>query len=150
MNYHNITKVDMLNGDGLRVVLWVSGCEHGCKGCHNPQTWSHDSGIPFDELAKEELFKELSNEYITGITFSGGDPLSKLNRNKSMELIKEIKSKFPQKDIWVYTGYLKQEVDNLDGFENIDVLVDGKYIEELNFPSPQWSGSSNQIVWRLK
>lgn len=150
MNYHNITKCDMLNGDGLRVVLWVSGCEHACKGCQNPQTWNEHSGIPFDQSAKDELFEELSKDYVNGITFSGGDPLSKSHRNEVMELIKEIKTKFPNKTIWVYTGYLKSDVDMLDGFENIDVLVDGKYVEELSVPSPQWCGSSNQIVYRLK
>ena len=150
MNYHNITKTDMLNGDGLRVVLWVSGCDHACKGCHNPQTWSVHSGIPFDEDAKKELFEELSKDYVSGITFSGGDPFHTSNRNEVLELIKEIKVKFPNKTIWVYTGYLKSNVDMLDGFENIDVLVDGKYVEELSVPSPQWCGSSNQIVYRLK
>lgn len=150
MRYHNITKCDMLNGEGLRVVLWLSHCEHCCENCQNPQTWSEHSGIPFNQQAKEELFEELSKDYISGITFSGGDPLSKLNRNEVMELIKEIKSKFHTKNIWVYTGYLKSEVDMLDGFENIDVLVDGKYIEDLSVPSPKWCGSSNQILYRLK
>ncbi|MBQ7103827.1 MAG: 4Fe-4S cluster-binding domain-containing protein, partial [Anaerotignum sp.] len=73
MRYHNITKDDMLNGEGLRVVLWVSGCPHRCKGCHNPQTWDPESGIPFDEDAEKELFEVLSRDYISGITFSGGD-----------------------------------------------------------------------------
>lgn len=150
MRYHNITKSDMLNGDGLRVVLWLGHCEHFCENCQNPQTWDKDSGIPFDQEAKNELFEELSKEYIKGITFSGGDPLSTINRYEVMELIKEIKSKYPTKDIWVYTGYLKNEIDMLDGFENIDVLVDGKFIKELSIPSPQWCGSSNQKLWRLK
>ena len=75
MNYHNITVDDMLNGDGLRTVLWVSGCMHHCRGCQNPQTWDAKSGIPFDEAAKEELFADLSRDYMDGITFSGGDPL---------------------------------------------------------------------------
>ena len=140
----------MLNGEGLRVVLWLSHCEHACPGCHNPQTWSKNSGILFDKKAKEELFEEISKDYISGVTFSGGDPLSKINRTEVMDLIKEIKKKFPNKTIWVYTGYLKSDVDMLDGFENIDVLVDGKYVEELSVPSPQWCGSSNQIVYRLK
>lgn len=150
MRYHNITKQDMLNGEGLRVVLWLSHCEHFCEGCQNPSTWSEHGGIVFDQEAKEELFDELSKDYTKGITFSGGDPLSTLNRNEVMELIKEIKTKFPTKDIWVYTGYLKGEVDMLDGFENIDVLVDGKFIKELSIPSPKWCGSSNQMIHRLK
>ena len=150
MNYHNITKCDMLNGEGLRVVLWVSGCTHYCEGCQNEQTWSHKSGIPFDENAKNELFEELNKDYISGITFSGGDPLSELNRKEVLNLIKEIKNKFPNKNVWVYTGYLKSDVEDLDGFENIDVLVDGKFIKELSFPSPKWCGSNNQKIWRLK
>lgn len=79
MNYHNITHDDMLNGVGLRVVLWCSGCSHNCHNCQNPQTWDINSGISFDEKAKEELFSELSKDYISGITFSGGDPLHENN-----------------------------------------------------------------------
>lgn len=150
MRYHNITKQDMLNGEGLRVTLWVSHCEHNCPECQNPQTHDENSGIPFDKEAKEELFEELSKDYTTGITFSGGDPLSRLNRYEVLGLIAEIKEKFPTKDIWVYTGYLKSDVENLTGFENIDVLVDGKFIKSLSVPSPKWVGSSNQIIHRLK
>ena len=75
MRYHNITKDDMLNGDGLRVVLWVAGCNHCCKECHNPITWDPNGGLEFDEAAKQEIFDELEKDYIHGITFSGGDPL---------------------------------------------------------------------------
>ena len=75
MRYHNITKDDMLNGDGLRVVLWVAGCDHGCKGCQNPVTWDPNGGLVFDEAAKQEIFEQMEKSYIAGITFSGGDPL---------------------------------------------------------------------------
>ena len=78
MQYHNITKDDMLNGDGLRVVLWVAGCGHACPGCHNPITWDENGGLPFDEAAKEEIFTELAKDYVSGVTFSGGDPLYRL------------------------------------------------------------------------
>ncbi len=74
MQYHNITKDDMLNGDGLRVVLWVAGCAHGCKECQNPVTWDPDGGLLFEEDAKQELFEQLEKSYISGITYSGGDP----------------------------------------------------------------------------
>ena len=80
MRYHNITHDDMLNGDGLRAVLWVAGCNHRCKECHNPITWDIDGGIPFDDVAKTEIFAELDKDYISGITFSGGDPLHPENR----------------------------------------------------------------------
>ena len=92
MNYHNITKDDMNNGDGVRVVLWVSGCSHHCPECQNPQTWCFDSGIPFDDKAKEEIFTELSKDYVSGITFSGGDPVD--NFLTVFLLMKEIKEKF--------------------------------------------------------
>lgn len=149
MRYHNILKEDMLNGDGLRVVLFLSHCDHKCKNCQNPQTWDKNSGIPFDDDAKRELFEALSKSHIQGITFSGGDPLSVINRYEVLKLIAEIKSEFPNKDIWVYTGYLLEEVANLEGFSNIDVLVDGKFKEELSVPSPKWVGSSNQRIHRL-
>ena len=80
MRYHNITKEDMLNGDGLRTVLWLAGCSHACQGCQNPMTWDVKGGLPFDEAAKEELFEALAPSWISGVTFSGGDPLHWQNR----------------------------------------------------------------------
>ena len=91
MRYHNITKDDMLNGDGLRAVLWLAGCEHHCKGCQNPITWDPKGGIEFDEGAKAELFELLEKDYISGITFSGGDPLAPYNAPEVGKLIEEIK-----------------------------------------------------------
>ena len=95
----------MLNGDGLRVVLWVAGCSHHCKGCQNPITWDPDGGIPFEQKDKEEIFEQLNQSYIEGITFSGGDPLHEKNIREVTELAKEIKKKYPDKTIWLYTGY---------------------------------------------
>ena len=97
MRYHNITKDDMLNGDGLRVVLWVSGCNHCCEECQNPITWDPNGGIPFNQEAKEELFKELGKSYVSGITLSGGDPLHPANRLDIRALLHEIREKFPTK-----------------------------------------------------
>ena len=94
MRYHNITKDDMLNGDGLRVVLWVAGCEHHCPNCQNPVTWDINGGLEFDEAAKKEIFDELEKNYVSGITFSGGDPLHTQNRKDVGALIEEIKEKF--------------------------------------------------------
>lgn len=95
MNYHNITKDDMLNGEGLRVVLWISGCSHRCRGCQNPQTWDCKSGVQFDESAKKEMFDELSKDYIAGITFTGGDPLYSQNLKDVLDLITDLRSKYP-------------------------------------------------------
>lgn len=151
MNYHNITHDDMLNGEGIRVVLWVSGCNHKCKNCQNPETWNATSGIPFDALAKNEIFEELSKDYISGITISGGDPLYPENIEEITNLLKEIKETFPNKNIWVYTGNVYEDVANLEIMKYIDVLVDGPYIEGLGNPNKlEWVGSSNQRVIKLK
>ncbi len=150
MRYHNITKDDMLNGDGLRVVLWTAGCEHHCPNCQNPITWDPDGGLPFDEAAKQEIYDELEKPYISGITFSGGDPLLPRNRAELTEFIKEIKRKFPDKTIWVYTGYDWSAVKDLPLMDYIDVLVDGLFIDELKDVNLPWRGSSNQKVIDVK
>lgn len=146
IRYHNITKDDMLNGSGLRVVLWVAGCLHHCRGCHNPITWDLNGGLEFDEDAKEELFGALAKDYISGITFSGGDPLHPNNREGITALAKEVREKFPDKTIWLYTGYTFEEVRELEILQYIDVLVDGKFVEGLKDNTLPWRGSSNQRV----
>ena len=146
MRYHNITKDDMLNGDGLRVVLWLAGCNHCCKNCHNPITWDPDGGLPFDEAAKQEIFTELARDYISGITFSGGDPLYYSNRLDVSKLIREIREKFPEKTIWLYTGFLWETIDSLEVMKDIDVLVDGEFEVEKKDTKLHWRGSSNQRV----
>lgn len=146
MKYHNITKDDMLNGDGIRVVLWVSGCSHHCKGCHNPKTWNPNHGVEFDDEAKKEIFAELSKDYVSGITLSGGDPLHPLNRESVTELVKEITMKFPTKTIWLYTGFLLEELLGLEVLQYIDVLVDGKFEQDKYSPDAKWVGSTNQRV----
>lgn len=150
MNYHNITVDDMLNGDGLRTVLWVSGCDHRCRGCQNPQTWPETSGIPFDEDAKAELFEALSRDYMNGVTFSGGDPLFCRNRDTVGALIEEIHEKLPEKTIWLYTGSLFEEIKSLPFIPMIDVIVDGPYIESLRDTQLHWKGSKNQRVIDVK
>lgn len=162
MNYHTITYPDQNNGDGLRVVLWLSGCSHHCYNCQNPQTWNPNSGIPFDESAKQEIFNELSKDYISGITFSGGDPLHENNLDEVLKLVKQIRNSFPDKTIWLYTGYSYSEIfrgqssclyqEGLNNFKrreiisNIDVLVDGEYIDEQKDLTLKWRGSKNQRV----
>ena len=146
MNYHNITKDDMLNGDGLRVVLWVSGCTHHCDGCQNPITWDLAGGIPFDEAAEEELFEALSKPHVSGITFSGGDPLHPFNRQEVFRLMKKCKELFHEKTVWSYTGFLWEDVKDLEGMKYIDVLADGRFVKELNDNNLHWVGSSNQKI----
>ena len=140
----------MLNGEGIRVVLWVSGCSLHCKNCQNPQTWDFNSGIPFDEAAKQELFQALNKPYIEGITLSGGHPLEKENISTIIDLCKEIKEKLPDKDIWIYSGYTWEEIMNTPKIKDVltytDVLIDGRYKEELRDVTLHWRGSSNQRV----
>ncbi|WP_138263943.1 anaerobic ribonucleoside-triphosphate reductase activating protein [[Clostridium] hylemonae] len=150
MRYHNITKDDMLNGDGLRVVLWVSGCSHGCKGCHNQVTWNPDDGLLFDEDARQEIYAELGKDYVNGVTFSGGDPLHEANIKEITDLAREVKEKYPDKTIWLYTGSVWDEIKDLEVFDYVDVLVDGEFVEEKKDSALHWKGSSNQMVIDVK
>lgn len=146
MRYHNITKDDMLNGDGLRVVLWVAGCSHGCKDCQNPITWDPQGGLLFTEEEKKEIFQELDKAYISGITFSGGDPLHPANIREVTALAREIRQRYPEKTIWLYTGYLWKEIVDLEIVNYLDVVVDGKFISAQKDITLPWRGSSNQKV----
>ena len=146
MRYHNITKDDMLNGEGLRVVLWCSGCEHHCVNCQNPITWDINDGLKFDHVALEEIENELKKPYINGITFSGGDPLHPENRRIIYNLCKYFKECYPRKTIWIYTGYTWDSIKQLEIMSYIDVLVDGKFVESLKDNQLHWRGSSNQKV----
>lgn len=169
MMYHAITTDDMKNGDGLRVVLWVAGCQHKCPGCHNPQTWNAEQGEPFTEWEEAELFRLLKQKHIAGITFSGGDPLHPANRDEVGKIAKKVKQL--GKNVWLYTGYMLEHsvsdgffltdlVANLEylSFEElpwlsyVDVLVDGRFMEDIRKEDirknadPHWRGSSNQRV----
>lgn len=146
MNYHNITHCDMLNGSGIRVTLWVAGCEHRCKNCQNPFTWDVHGGIPFDKDAYYEICTDLKQDYCAGLTLSGGDPMHTDNREVILQLCRNIKIQFPTKTIWMYTGYTFEEIKNSPILQYIDVLVDGEYMEELRDVEAQWVGSTNQRV----
>ena len=153
MNYMKIDKSSICNGLGWRVVLWVSGCTLCCKNCFNRETWDCNAGQPFDEKAKQFIFEQLSKPYIKGITISGGHPLDAYNFEDVLSLSKEIKAKFPDKDIWLYTGYLYEELYYKDISRillYIDVLVDGPYIEEQRDITLPWRGSRNQRVIDVK
>ena len=153
MNYHDIKHDDMNNGPGLRVTLFVSGCDHHCKECQNPETWSTESGIPFDQAAIDEIFEQLDKDYISGITFSGGDPLNENNRAEVYTLIHQIRNKYGNtKSIWIYTGYtwekiLEEAFPILTAIlDETDVLVDGMFEKDLADVNYHWAGSTNQRV----
>lgn len=150
MRYHNITKDDMRNGDGLRVVLWVAGCSHCCRECHNPVTWDPNGGLLFDESAKEEIYDQLSQSYISGITFSGGDPLHPANRADVKRLMEEIRERFPDKTIWLYTGDSWENIYRYPLISLVDVLVDGEFRIGQKDVKLLWKGSANQRVIDVK
>ena len=142
----------MLNGDGIRVSLWVSGCEHNCNQCQNPQTWNIDSGISFDEEAEKELLEALEKDYISGITFTGGDPLHENNLEDVLNIVNKIRILLPEKTIWLYTGYELPEILKHPLRKKVtsqcDIVVDGKYVEEKRDLTLKWAGSSNQRIWK--
>ena len=147
MRYHDITKTSLVNGDGIRTVLWVSGCNHHCLECQNPITWDAKDGLEFDSDAEIELFSCLDAEYRAGLTLSGGDPLFPANRFTILRICKRFRHRYGHtKTIWLYTGYLWEEIKDLEIMQYIDVLVDGPYIKDLNDVNYKWAGSTNQRV----
>lgn len=154
MNYTSITEAEIANGNGIRVVLWVSGCDHHCKGCHNPETWDSNYGKPFDFDVYEKLMSALDHDYVAGLTFSGGDPMKSENVATCAMIASAVKQKFPNKDIWCWTGYtFKELTERLDPNTNyflglIDYLIDGEFVEELRDITLKWRGSSNQRIYK--
>ena len=146
MNYAYITKQDMLNGEGIRCTLWVQGCNLHCENCQNPETWNEKLGKPWTEESENELFEALDKDYISGITYSGGHPLEIYNVDTITNLAKKIKEKFPNKNQWLYTGYVWENIKYLEIIHYIDVLIDGPYVENLRDITLKWRGSSNQRV----
>ena len=159
MNYAAIKNCDIANGPGVRVSLFVSGCRHHCKDCFNPETWDFACGEPFDEAVMDKLLALLAPGYIRGITYLGGEPFEPENQPVLAELLEEIKSTYPEKSIWCYSGYLFDK-DLAPGgkvytpytdrmLSCIDILVDGEFIQELKDISLQFRGSSNQRILHL-
>lgn len=151
-NYASILKADIANGEGFRVSLFISGCARGCPGCFNQEAQNPDFGKPFDEKAKKKIFKELEHEWCKGLSFLGGEPLSKLsdNRKQVIALAKEVREKFPDKDQWLWSGYTLEEIQAdksmKDILKYIDVLVDGPFIEEEKDLTIPFRGSRNQRI----
>ena len=150
MNYEKIDKCSVSNGAGVRTVLWVSGCDIRCHNCQNPQTWDFNSGIPFTDDTMQEILYDLSKPYIKGLTLSGGHPLDPHNALKVLEIVKRVKMVFPNKDIWIYSGYVWEDIIKDETLREIlkytDVLVDGAYVDELRDISLAFRGSSNQRI----
>ena len=152
MKYASIIKCDTANGTGFRVSLFVSGCGRKCPNCFNPEAQDPEFGKTFDEKAKKKIFTELEKPYCKGLSLLGGDPMSKLSDNRKVviEFCKEVKEKYPNKDIWMWSGYTMEELmsmpDTKDIFKYIDVLVDGPFVQEKKDLSIPFRGSSNQRI----
>lgn len=147
MNYMHISKMDIANGTGIGTVLWVVGCTHHCPDCHNPQTWDFNAGKPFTPSAMSEILESLDNSHVTRLTLSGGDPLVQENVMTTTKIVETVRTWYGYtKKIWIYTGYLYEEVNNLRCVIDADVLVDGEFKKDLKDISLQFCGSSNQRV----
>ncbi len=154
MNYHQYHPIDVVNGPGTRCTLFVSGCEHHCKGCYNQSTWSLRSGHPYTQELEDRIIADLNDERIPrrGLSLSGGDPLHPANVSAVLQLVKRVKQECSDKDIWLWTGYLLSELseEQKQVIEHVDVMIDGKFEQALADPSLDWRGSSNQVIHYLK
>lgn len=160
MNYGEIKKADIANGLGVRVSLFVSGCTHHCQNCFNQVTWDFHYGQPFDEAVQEKILQYLAPEHIAGLTLIGGEPMEPSNQRALLPFVKKVKDIYPQKNIWCYTGYIFDKellhesrarcevTDELLSY--IDVIVDGRFIEELKDIRLRFRGSSNQRIIQVQ
>lgn len=160
MNYAEIKKTDIANGEGVRVSLFVSGCRRGCKNCFNKIAWDFGYGKPFTEEVEEEIIAALSPSYIAGLTLLGGDPMEPENQRALLPFVKKVRVRLPQKNIWCYTGYtfrdgaIEEPQANCEVTRELislfDVLVDGRFEESLKDIRLKFRGSSNQRVIDVK
>ncbi|GHX93695.1 anaerobic ribonucleoside-triphosphate reductase activating protein [Vibrio cholerae] len=153
MNYHQYYPIDVVNGPGTRCTLFVSGCVHQCKGCYNQSTWSLSSGHRYTQEMEDKIIADLKDTRIKrrGLSLSGGDPMHPANLSVVLQLVQRVKTECPDKDIWLWTGYTLAELDNSQQalLPYIDVLVDGKFIQEHADPGLEWRGSANQVIHRF-
>lgn len=153
MNYSKYYPIDVINGEGTRCALFVSGCIHNCKGCYNQSTWSPDAGELFTDQVADQIIQDLNDQRIKkqGLTLSGGDPLHPANVEQILKLIQRVKRECEGKDIWMWTGYVLSELNKKQKqiIGLVDVLIDGKFVKDLADPSLAWRGSSNQVIHYL-
>ena len=155
-NYHLIKSYSISDGIGVRVSIFLSGCQWHCKNCQNPMTWDKDSGKEFTDDILEELYSKANHPYINGITLTGGDPLFESNLETSEKIINMVRDRLPDKDIWMYTGFKLEDLKNnndirrLNIINKLDVLVDGPFIEELRDITYPYAGSTNQNIIDIK
>ena len=146
MHYNKIRKMDISNGPGIRVSIFMQGCTFNCKNCFNKETHDFNAGLEFDDNVIEKILDLSKSEHIKGLSILGGEPLHKKNILGTTKLAKEFRSKYPNKTIWVWTGNLYEDIKDYEIFNYIDVLVDGRYVDELHDFTLDYRGSSNQRV----
>ena len=156
MNYADIKRIDVANGEGVRVSVFVSGCNHHCKGCFNECAWDFNYGNKFTEKQENEVLKDLDHDYISGLSLLGGEPLKPSNQERFLDIIKKVKEKFPDKKIWCYTGFdfekdvvgkmAKKNETTKELLQYLDVIVDGKFEEDKKDLKLRFRGSSNQRI----
>ena len=149
MNYGGIKAVDIANGPGVRVSLFVSGCRNHCPGCFQPETWDFDYGQPFTKETEEEVMKALRPEWIQGLTLLGGDPMEPENEAALIPFVKRVRAELPEKDIWLYTGYPYEKVKDSALLSLVDVVVDGPFVEAEKDAGLAFRGSRNQQIIRI-
>lgn len=151
MRYVKIDEFDLVNGEGIRVSFWVSGCEFRCKNCHNKEVWDRNKGKEYSEEVRDYLFSLMDKDIEKNLSILGGEPLAPYNRDEVLGLCREFKERFPDKSIWLWSGYRKEDIEVFlpDLFKYIDVLVDGLYVEELKNLDLDWRGSENQRIFRF-
>ena len=147
MRYNKVRKMDISNGPGVRVSIFMQGCTFNCKNCFNPETHDFMAGEEFTEDTINEVLKLCENEHVEGLSILGGEPMHPINIEGTTELAKKFKEKFPDKNLWIWTGFLfDKDLQNKEVLKYIDVLVDGQYVDELRDPRLKYCGSSNQRV----
>lgn len=146
MNYNKIRKMDISNGEGVRITLFVQGCHFHCKNCFNQETWDFQKGKPYTEQTTSRIMELCSLEYIAGLSILGGEPLHPANRETVTQLAKKFKETYPDKTLWIWTGFLFETIQEEEILHYVDVLVDGQYVDEKHNYSLKWRGSENQRV----
>lgn len=149
-NIAKIEKDSISNGPGIRVILWCQGCTIHCKDCHNPQTWDSTKGRQYTKEDDKILFSELGKPYVQGITLSGGHPLEPYNIDFCRHIAKRVKLLYPSKDVWLYTGWLWEDIKDLEIIQYIDVIVDGPFVKDKRNITLPYCGSTNQRVIDVK
>ena len=142
--------MDIANGPGIRVTIFVQGCTFNCPNCFNPETHDFNGGTEFNDLVIDKVLTLANNDYIVGLSILGGEPLHPKNIDGVTELAKRFKEKYPDKNIWVWSGFTYEDIKDKDILKYIDVLVDGRYKDELHDFRLKWRGSANQRVIDVK